>query len=130
MIKQIVSTLILVISMSAHASTLNWSALKINRIYSLNQEVKLADDQYQLRLAVNSRLTLKERTFLDMLNVEVFKFDIGTSCPSRNMETDIELIDIKQPNGKLITVGIDLAEGCLLEVYVEQNDLNTLGLFY
>ena len=130
MFKHIISIFVFVIAFNAQASTLSWSILQTNRIYTLNQEIKLADDQYQVNLAAKSRYNLKERSFLDMLNVEVFKFDIGKSCPSSNMETDIELIDIKQPNGKMITVGVNLAEGCLLEVYVEQNDLNTLGLFY
>jgi hypothetical protein len=83
----------------------------------------------KIELPLGANLKLQEKISLSMIKVELLKFDVSEYCSDSNFTTDISLIDIKQANGKVVTVGADIAEDCLLEVYVETSDYYSISFF-
>lgn len=129
MYKLLISLVIFTTSLTAIANTKNWSDLQSSDAYIINQKLEFSDRQRSFSINPNTRLVLKERTSLSMIKVELFKFDISAQCPSSDMTTEIQLVEVVQPNGKVITVGFDIAEDCTMEAFVEFVDLNTKSLF-
>lgn len=127
--KYLISLTIFLFSVSAFASNKNWNNLNTGNAYIISQEIIMADQQNSFIIKPNTKLVLKERTSLGMIKVELFKFDASANCPSEDMTSDIQLLEITQPNGKVITVGFDLAEDCTLEAFVEFVDVDTQSIF-
>lgn len=121
--------LLVLISTSAFAKTISWSDLTPNKTYTLTQEINLEKATDKVSLPENADLKLQEKMSLPMIKVELYKFDISKYCADSEFTTDISLIDIKQAGGKVVTVGADVAEECLLEVYVETTDLYSTSIF-
>ena len=84
---------------------------------------------YKLDLPKNSKITLVEVMSLPMIKVELLKFDISEFCNDGESISDIKLIDIKQASGLIVTVGADLAEDCVMEMFVETKDVYTNSIF-
>ena len=47
----------------------------------------------------------------------------------KNLTTDIELLEVKQGNGKAVVVGYDLAENPILEIFVEMHEFKIQQYF-
>lgn len=128
--KYLISLIIFLFSISAIAADKFWTNLVVGNAYTISQELSMSEQKNTLTIKPQSRLVLKERTSLSMIKVELYKFDVSRNCPSSDMTTDIQLYEVTQPNGKMITIGFDLAEDCTLEVFVEFIDVNTHSIFY
>jgi hypothetical protein len=106
-----------------------WSDLEKNKKYSTNRVISLEKEGYKLELPKNSKIELVEAMSLPMIKVELLKFDISEFCNDGESISDIKLIDIKQPSGLIVTVGADLAEDCVMEMFVESKDVYTNSIF-
>ena len=127
--KYLISLMIFILSSSAFAAGKLWSDLNSANAYTLLQQLEFSDRQTSFSIKPNTKLVLKERTSLGMIKVELYKFDVSAHCPSSDMTTDIQLVEVIQSNGKVATVGFDIAEDCTLEAFVEFVDLNTKSIF-
>lgn len=127
--KYLISLTIFMFSLSSIAADKTWANLQAGNAFTISQELLMSDQQNTFAIKPNSKLVLKERTSLSMIKVELFKFDASANCPTDDMTTDIQLVEITQPSGKVITVGFDLAEDCTLEAFVEFVDINTHSIF-
>jgi hypothetical protein len=106
-----------------------WSDLEKNKKYSTNRAITLEKEGYKLELPKNSKIELVEAMSLPMIKVELLKFDISEFCNDGESISDIKLIDIKQSSGLIVTVGADLAEDCVMEMFVETKDVYTNSIF-
>ena len=129
MCKYLISLIIFTFSLSALAANKSWDNLNQSSYYELTKEIVLTDEVNTVTLKPGMKFKLAERTSMGMIKVELYKFDISSQCPSSDMTTDIELLDIIQSNGNTATVGVDVAEDCLLEVFVEFADLKSTSVF-
>lgn len=128
---KIILSILLAITSNAFASDLVWSDLVKGNTYTLTQTIGLEklDTKTKAEVPAGASLRLEDRMSLPMIKVELYKFDLSKYCDDNDLTTDISLIEIKQPNGKIITVGADIAEDCLLEVYLETKDSFTTSIF-
>lgn len=129
MYKYLISLILITFSISALSANLSWDNLNSSNVYELGQELVLTDEASTINISAGSKLKLIERTSMGMIKVELYKFDISGPCTDTSMTTDIELLEVLQSNGKTATVGFDLAEDCVLEVFVEFVDLKTTSVF-
>jgi hypothetical protein len=116
-------------SATVHANSKAWSDLDTDQSYRLTTEIVLEKNNFKVEIPLNANIRLQEKLSLPMIKVELLKFDVSKYCSDSNYTTDIALIDIKQQNGKVVTVGADIAEDCLLEVYVETGDSYSISFF-
>lgn len=80
-----------------------------------------------LLLKRNSSLRVKEVVPMDLISVVMYKVQ-AISCPGPSLTSELDLYSVRQATGS-VTVGIELTRGCVLEIYVENTDLQTLSLF-
>jgi hypothetical protein len=122
-------SIILLISSNVYANSKAWSDLLTDNSYNITTQMILEKNTTKIELPLGANLKLQEKISLSMIKVELLKFDVSEYCSDSNFTTDISLIDIKQANGKVVTVGADIAEDCLLEVYVETSDYYSISFF-
>ena len=125
----LISLIIFMFSLTALAADKSWYNLEVGNAYMISKELVMSDHQNTFSIKPNTKLVLKEKTSLSMIKVELYKFDAGVDCPADDMTSDIQLLEITQPNGKVTTVGFDLAEDCTLEAFVEYVDVNSHSIF-
>jgi hypothetical protein len=58
-----------------------------------------------------------------MIKTQLHKYKIN-NCPSSTLETDIQLIPVKQRNGEEFAVGVSLAQGCMAENFIDSEKYN------
>lgn len=114
--------LLLTVSTSVFSKNLKWSSLYKGATYTLTQQVDVTDRKEDFSVLADSKLKLIESTALPMINVQLFKFELP-SCPSNSMKTELELLELPQANQKVIVIGFDVVENCILEVFIEQKDI-------
>ncbi|MAZ49205.1 MAG: hypothetical protein CME65_11640 [Halobacteriovoraceae bacterium] len=102
-------------SFKAFAS-ISWENQTLSASYTTSMTIPLALDSRSFRIDRGTELKLIEIESLNMLKVYLHKYKV-TDCPSRNLETDLELVQV---SGK--AVGVNLVRGCVLEVYIERAD--------
>lgn len=121
--------LVLLISVNAFSAVKNWNDLVINQIYKIDQTIELEKNLSNIIVPINANLKFVEKLPMPMIKVDLYKFDISSYCSDQEFSSEIKLIDIKQPSGKIITIGADVAEDCILEIFVETKDTYTQSLF-
>jgi len=120
--------LVLLFSVSAFSSV-KWSQLIKDKKYVTNRAIVLEKDAFRLLIPAKAKLRMIDAMSLPMIKVELLKFDISAYCQDSQNVSDIMLIDIKQPSGLIVTVGADLSEDCIMEVFVESKDVYSNSLF-
>ncbi len=123
---------IIMIAILFSASTfasVKWSNLEKAKKYVTDREIVLEKEEFKLTLPKASSFKLVEAMSLPMIKVELLKFDISEFCSESQSISDIKLVDIKQASGLIVTVGADLAEDCIMEVFVETKDIYTNSFF-
>ncbi len=121
--------MLLMLFSTASFAMSKWSDLEKNKKYTTDRAISLEKEGYKLNLPINSKIELVEVMSLPMIKVELLKFDISEYCNDGESISDIKLIDIKQSSGLIVTVGADLAEDCVMEMFVETKDIDTNSLF-
>lgn len=113
--KQLIFFIMLVSATTASAA-INWADQEIAKSYTSTMNVPLSLDGQSYNIARSSMFKLVEVESLNMLKVYLHKYKIS-NCPSANLETDLELLNV---GGR--SVGVNLVRGCILEVYIERPD--------
>ncbi len=97
-------------------SAVTWEGQKISSVYSANMTIPLNLDNRTFRIVSGTELKLLEIESLNMLKVYLHKYKVQ-DCPSRSLETDLELLQVGDKS-----VGVNLVRNCILEVYIERAD--------
>jgi hypothetical protein len=106
-----------------------WSDLEKDKKYKTDREIVLEKDDFKLVLPAKANIQMVEAMSLPMIKVELLKFDISAYCNDSENVSDIKLIDIRQPSGLIVTVGADLSEDCIMEVFIETKDVYSNSIF-
>jgi hypothetical protein len=120
---------LVLLSSNVYAAAKSWDELKLDSKALLLEEIVLTKNTFTVNLPKNSLIKLQERISMPMIKVDLFKFDISKYCSDDELTTDIQLIDIKQNDGSIIIVGADIAEDCLMEVFIESKDIYSTSIF-
>lgn len=115
--------IILLISITAYAKEIKWSNLYKGSSYTLIQQIDVIARKEDFSIPKGSKLKLVDSTPLPMINVQLFKFALPT-CPSSSMETELELLEVGS-----VVIGYDIAENCVLEIFIESKDLYSKSIF-
>jgi hypothetical protein len=126
---KLVLVLLFVVSANVFSKNLKWSSLYKDSTYSLTQQIDITDTRKEdFSILAESKLKLIQSTALPMINVQLFKFELP-SCPSNSMKTELELLELPQANQKIVVIGFDIVENCILEIFIEQKDLYSKSIF-
>lgn len=111
-------------------SQMKWSDIDKGSKLRFAQEIKLetTDVTKSFLIQKGSRVAVNDRIALSMINVEMFKMEL-VNCSDSSAKGEMQLFDIEQANGKIVTAGIELTGDCHLEVFIETKDIYSKSLF-
>jgi len=122
--------ILLFISFQALAvQTYNFADLVEGETYRLDRNITLEYVKSNFTLNKGQVLKLQDFKPLPMINVYLAEFSIP-KCKSPNLSSEMILVEVKQAQAPTVSVGVDLAFGCKLEVFIEKKDYNSKSLFY
>lgn len=123
------SLILLVLLSSASAfANFKWSDLIEGKDYTVDRDIELAKNLEVFKIAKGDSFKLVEFKELPMINVYLGQFKVD-SCKDNEQTSEMILVDIKD-NSKTTTVGANLSQECILEVYLEKRDLYSKSLFF
>lgn len=99
----------------------NWSDQEVGTEYKLDRSITLRVDESQYTLPAGTKFELVKKEALNMLKVYFHQYKIN-NCPSSRLETDLELVQVGSSS-----IGVNLAKGCIVEVYVDLPDYDSLS---
>jgi hypothetical protein len=118
--KFIISLILTCLSYSSYAAPLSWSELAEGSKYKLSKKIVFQIVDSEVSFPKDTQLKLIETSELSMIKVHLYKYEI-LNCSKRTIESDLELIQ----SSKNVSVGVNLAKKCILEVFVELKDYKT-----
>lgn len=124
--KLLITMLLLAIGGSAFANSTLWDNQEVENTYKLTKKITLHFDDEKFILPKDTEFKLIEISELSMIKVHLHKYII-TNCPSNSMETDLELISVRQLNRGKTSVGVNLTKGCRIEIFIDMKEYNTLS---
>ena len=92
----------------ARANTLPWNKVEIEQTYKLSQTLKLTGPSNSFTIPVSTKLSLVDVSNLPMLKVKFHKYQLE-KCNFNRTNTDLELVNIEQPEGELKSVGVNIS---------------------
>lgn len=123
---KIVLVFITLLITSTSYATLSWNEIKVGSRISFNQNFSIKNTNFLFKK--NTTAFLVERITLKMLTVEMLKIKTQ-NCKMPSKTSSLELYEIIQPNNELVVVGMELLPQCVLEIFVEKQDLNSNSIF-
>lgn len=119
--------------LSAQAWTIPWSELEHGETYTIKQSFELPyEAPFGSALSV---MKGQKAVYKGLVPVHIpgfpmilYMFDYK-SCPGMQAVTEVESIEPVQPSGKVVKVGAQLDEYCVLQFYVEGFDWKTESIF-
>jgi hypothetical protein len=111
------------------AQTYRFADLVEGETYRVDRNIELEYAKTNFQITKGQLLKLNDFKPLPMINVYLAEFDI-LKCQSPSLSSEMILIEIPQGQSKLVSVGVDLAFGCKLEVFIEKKDYNSKSIFY
>lgn len=108
----------------ARANTLPWNKVEIEQTYKLSQTLKLTGPSNSFTIPASTKLSLVDVSNLPMLKVKFHKYQLE-KCNFNRTNTDLELVNIEQPEGELKPVGVNISKGCTLDIYIDLEDQTT-----
>ena len=111
----------------AFASSVKWQNQDVGKEYKLNIDVELQLDEQIFKLPSGTKFDLLEKSDLNMIKVHLHKYKID-NCPAKNIETDLQLIPVNQGRNRKTSVGVNLIRGCIVEIFINMKEYNTLSL--
>lgn len=109
--------------------TFRWSDLVEGESYRIDRELELDYSKNLYKITKGQLLKLQNVKPLPMINVYMAEFSV-TKCTDMNMATEMVLVEVKQPDSKIVSVGVDMTYGCKLEVFIEKKDYSSRSIFY
>lgn len=122
--QKVLIILMLIAVNTAFGANRSWNDLSVGNTFEITQKIKLGQKDQNITLESGRKLRLLEVTPLSMIKVYLHKYRID-NCNSKTPITDLELIKIKNQNKKIKTVGIDISEPCVLEVFIDKQDYHS-----
>jgi hypothetical protein len=121
--------MVMILTLMSHNifANLNWNNLKISKDYRTSRAFSLYLDDKEFLFPAEAKLTLKKVTRDNSIKVYIHRFKISI-CPGQTIESDLELLEIKQPQGIATSVGINLSRGCILEIFVDMDEYKTQSI--
>lgn len=107
-------------------AAVKWDAQEVNTAYKLNQDIVLQMDDQKYNIPKGTQFDLNEVSDLNMIKVHLHKYKIN-NCPSPNVETDLQLISIRQNNRRKTSVGVNLTRNCIVEIFVDMKEYATFS---
>jgi hypothetical protein len=107
-------------------SAVKWDAQEVNTTYKLNKKITLQLDDKKYDIVKDTQFELVEVSDLNMIKVHLHKYKIN-NCPSPNIETDLQLINIRQSSRRRTSVGVNLTRNCIVEIFVDMKEYSTLS---
>jgi hypothetical protein len=125
-----VKLLILLVTLtSANVFASNkWSNLVEGKVFTIDRDIELEKNKETFEVSKGDMFKLVEFKALPMINVHLGEFKIE-NCKDMEKTSEMLLVDIKTDN-KIVSVGVTLAQGCILEVYLESKDIYSQSFFY
>ena len=122
--------IILIFSFNLFAQqTYRWSDLVEGESYRLDRNIEMDYAKNIYRVSKGQLLKLQYIKPLPMIDVYMAEFHVS-KCTDNNMTTEMTLVEIKQPNNKIVSVGVDLTYGCKLEIFIEKKDYSSKSILY
>lgn len=105
-------------------SQVKWIDISKDSKLRFTQEIKLETigEEKSFVIPTGSQIKVSERVSLSMINVEMFKV-VLTNCSDTSARGEMQLFDVDQTNGKVVTAGVELTGDCNLEIFIEARDL-------
>lgn len=128
--KQLCILFTLIFSCNIFAANKSWENLVVENFYIIDRSIELERNKLNLSIPANAKIQLVEKMPLPMIKVDLYKFSLGKYCSDNDFTSEIILIDVQQPSNKLATIGVDIAEDCILEVFVETKDTYSISIFH
>ena len=111
----------------ALASSVKWKRQEVNKEYKLLTGFKLQLDEQEFTIPKGTRFDLMEISALNMIKVHLHKYKIN-NCPAKNIETDLQLVNVPQSHRGKTSVGVNLTRGCIIEIFIDMEEYNTPSL--
>lgn len=129
MYRLVLMALISTFSFSAF-SQIKWSDISKGSKLKFTQGLQLETIQAEKSFQIpnGTIVVADERVNLGMINVELFKMTLA-DCRDNSARAEMQLFDVAQPNGKVVTAGVELTGNCQLEIFIETRDMYSLSFF-
>ncbi len=108
----------------ANAQVIKWKGQSEGTVYKSTKSITLYQDERKIVIPAGTKYELYEVSALNMIKVHLHKYKID-NCPGADIETDLQLFPITQPNRSKISVGINIGKGCNVEIFIDMNEYNT-----
>lgn len=121
--------LVAVLLLSAHvsyAAKTKWNAQEVSKIYKTTKTITLEFDDEKYKLPRGTQFELIEVSDLNMIKVHLHKYKID-KCPSKEIETDLQLVNVRQSRSRKTSVGVNLTKGCVVEIFVDMKEYSTFS---
>lgn len=124
---------LILILLTTQAFAIPWSDLEHGETYTIKQSFELP---YEAPLSSSLSVMKGQKVvYKGLVPVHIpgfpmilYMFDYK-SCPGMQAVTEIELLEPIQPSGKVVKVGAQLDQYCVLQFYVEGFDWQTESIF-
>ena len=121
----LLSVLTLVVQLSFGANS-KWSSQETNKRFKSSKLINLFLNDKKIELPQGTSFELFEVSDLNMIKVHLHKYKIN-NCPSSSEETDLQLVDVDQGRRRKKSVGVNLTKGCVVEIFIDMEEYNTLS---
>ncbi len=112
----------------AKSQSIHWADLVESRIYKTDREFSLSSAESSLVIKAGTEMRLADFKPLPMINVFLAEFKV-IDCKDDSFASDMIIVEIDQPSAQAVAVGVDMAEKCVLEVFLENKDYYALSMF-
>lgn len=120
--------ILLISSSSLFAQNIKWADLVESKIYKIDREIRLSYDKTSFVINANDDLKLLDFKPLPMINVFLAELKI-LSCADPSFASEMILVEVNQPGGEPVSVGMDMAKKCVLEIFLEKKDYSAVSVF-
>ena len=122
-----VALLVFLTAASSYGQNLKWADLVESRTYKIDRNIELSLNGKTQKINANEELKLLDFRPLSMINVFLAEFKV-LNCKNGNFASEIAIVEVDQPSGEIVSVGLDMAKKCILEVFVEKKDYNAISI--
>ena len=114
-----VALLVFLTAASSYGQNLKWADLVESRTYKIDRNIELSLNGKTQKINANEELKLLDFRPLSMINVFLAEFKV-LNCKNGNFASEMAIVEVDQPSGEIVSVGLDMAKKCILEVLSDQ----------
>lgn len=113
---------------SEQSQRLRWADLVEGKTYKVDRKIELSMNDEKHSIEKDSLVKLLDMRPLPMINVFLAEMKV-LDCEYVDFTSEMVIVEVEQPAGKAVGIGIDMAERCVLEVFLENKDYDSLSIF-